>query len=325
MLPSLAPSSSPLPPALAAATPSAQHVLLQFFAAEIRNANTRRAYLKGAQAFFAYVAPLPGGERLETLTSLHVSSWLEHMAATGQSPPTQKQRLAGLRMLFQALVRERIIAINPAAVVRGPKHSVRRGKTPVLSGEEARQLLDAIETDTLSGLRDRAMIATMVYSFARIGAVIALKVEDLYCQQRRLWLRLAEKGGKRTEVPCHHSLEAMLAAYIEAAGISKDAKAPLFQSLAREGSRAEGRRLSGKPMSQALAWMMLQRRARTAGIDTAVCNHTFRATGITAYLKGGGTIERAAVIAGHASTRTTQLYDRRPDDVTLDEIEKIRI
>ena len=76
-------------------------------------------------------------------------------------------------------------------------------------------------------------------------------------------------------------------------------------------------------MSQSMTWDMLQRRARAAGIDTAVCNHTFRATGITAYLSHGGTIERAARIAGHRSTRTTQLYDRRSDDVLIDEINKV--
>jgi site-specific recombinase XerD len=324
MLPSLAPASL-LPPALAEASPSAQQAILQFFAAEIRNRHTRRAYLKSAQLFFAYAAGLPGGCQLEAITSLHVASWLEHLAASGQSIATVKQRLAAIRMLFQALARERVVPFNPVAVVRGPRHSVRRGKTPVLTPEEARQLLDAIDTGTLAGLRDRALIATMVYSFARIGAVIALKVEDVYSQQRRLWLRLAEKGGKRTEVPCHHALEDILAAYIEAAGLGSDPKAPLFQSLQRDGSQAEGRRLSGKPLSQALTWCMLQRRARAAGLATAICNHTFRATGITAYLKGGGTIERAAVIAGHASTRTTSLYDRRPDDISLDEIEKIQI
>ena len=84
-------------------------------------------------------------------------------------------------------------------------------------------------------------------------------------------------------------------------------------------------KLSGHPMTQPNAWYMLQRRAAEASIDSAICNHTFPATGITTYLIGGGTIERAAAIANHSSTRITQLYDRRPDDITLDEIEKISI
>lgn len=176
--------------------------------------------------------------------------------------------------------------MNPAAVVRGPKHSVRRGKTPVLSAEEARQLLDSINTETLVGLRDRALIATMVYSFGRIGAVTGLRVQDVFTQQRRLWLRLNEKGGKRHEVPCHHQLENYLDAYLQRSGLHDQPKAPLFQTFAREGERKEtGWRLSGKPVSQAIAWQMLQRRARDAGLDTELCNHTFRATGITTYAK----------------------------------------
>ena len=101
------------------------------------------------------------------------------------------------------------------------------------------------------------------------------------------------------------------------------AETPLFQSLVREAGSPP--RLSGKPLSQSLAWDMVQRRVRDAGLLTRVCNHTFRATGITAYLTNGGTIERAATMANHASTRTTQLYDRRPDDVTIEDVERIHI
>ncbi len=70
---------------------------------------------------------------------------------------------------------------------------------------------------------------------------------------------------------------------------------------------------------------MIQRRAQAAGIETKIGNHTFRATGITAYLKNGGTLERAALMANHASTRTTQLYDRRSDEISLDEVERVLI
>jgi len=326
------------PPAVIAASREARHAILQFFEAELRSKNTRRAYMLAAEDFLLYAAGIPGGDRLETITSLHVSSWLGHMEREGQATPTIKQRLAAVRHLFQSLAREHIVRINPAAVVNGPSYSVKRGKTPVLTAEEARVLLDAIDDTTLVGLRDRAMIATMVYTFARIGAVIALREKDVFHQQRRLWLRLSEKGGKQQQVPCHHNLEAYLDEYMAAAQLGDGATAPLFQTLQRAGPRiaivrgADGQQekrsiwqLSGKPMSQPIAWAMVRRRAADAGLDTAVCNHTFRATGITTYLKNGGTIERAAAIANHTSTRTTQLYDRRPDDVALDEIEKIQI
>jgi site-specific recombinase XerD len=311
------------PVAVANASPKAQYAILQFFAAEIDNARTRRAYLKGAEDFFACVAPSPGGDRLETLTSLHVAAWMADMKWRGLSVPTQKLRLAGLRMLFQALVREQVLGVNPAGAVKGPKHSAGHGKTPVLTGEEMLDLLNSIDTDALIGLRDRALIGAMAYSFARVGAVITLKVEDVFHQKRRLWLRLHEKGGKRLEIPCHHQFENYLVDWLERSGLKDRPAAPLFQSFTRAAGGGE-RVPSGRALTQAMVWEMVQRRAKAAGLKTAVCNHTFRATGITAYLSNGGTIERAANIAGHASTRTTQLYDRRSDEVTLEEVEKIR-
>lgn len=299
--------------------------LRQFFEAEVRNPNTRRAYQLGAKDFFVYLSACPEVDTLAAVTALHVAGWLDDMTVRQLSAPTIKQRLAGLRMMFRALVREQILRHNPVAVVKGPAHSVTKGKTPVLTGEETLQLLEAIDTKSLIGLRDRAMIAAMAYSFARIGAITALEVRHVFRQQRRLWLRLSEKGGKSHDVPCHHHLETYLSEWLDAAGHGGRPAAPLFQTFATTGRRVDGERfLSGKPMSQAMAWEMLQQRAKAAGIDTHICNHTFRATGITAYLTHGGTIERAAIIAGHRSTRTTQLYDRRSDDVTLDEIEKIR-
>lgn len=147
-----------------------------------------------------------------------------------------------------------------------------------------------------------------------------MRVDDVYVQHRRLWVRLREKGGKRHEMPCHHTLEAYLHAYLEGTGIAGEPKGPLFRTVARGTGR-----LSSTPLPQANAYAMVRRRALAAGIATAIGNHTFRATGITAYLKNGGTLENAAAMANHASTRTTQLYDRRHDEISLDEVERIRV
>ena len=210
--------------------------------------------------------------------------------------------------------------VNPASSVRGPSHSVKRGKTPVLDPSEARQLLDSIDVSTPVGLRDRALIGLMVYSFARIGVALAMKVEDLYVQNRRLWVRLHEKGGKRHEMPCHHNLETYLHAYIDGCGLTSDPKGPLFRTIGRGTDE-----LTTTPLPQANAYAMIRRRAASAGIETKIGNHTFRATGITAYLKNGGTLEKAAAMANHASIRTTQLYDRRRDEVSLDDAERVAI
>ncbi len=208
----------------------------------------------------------------------------------------------------------------PAAAVRGPKHTVRRGPMPVLAAAECRCFLRSIPVETVGGLRDRAMIATMTYRFARISAALAMNVKDVFLTEGRLWLRLHEKGGKVLEVPCHHDLEACLRDYIEEAGIGSDRDGPLFRSLNRDGS------LSGRRLIRQRAWEMLRRRARAAGISTDVCNHGFRATGITAYLDNPeARVVAVQYLAGHADPKTTKLYDRRGDRVSLDEIERIGI
>src|SRR3954466_11260578 len=169
------------------------------------------------------------------------------------SKPTVKQHLAAIRMLFDWLVTGQVMPTNPAHSVRGPKHSVKKGKTPVLSAEEMGTLLASIDTTTLIGLRDRALIGLMGYTFARIGAVLSMKVEDYYIQKRRGWVRLHEKGGKVNELPCHHNLEQFLDEWLAASGLASEPTAPLFPTM-RNG------KLTGRePLAHANAHMMIQR------------------------------------------------------------------
>jgi site-specific recombinase XerD len=307
-----------LPPVISRAGERAAERLIEFFTAHIRNANTRRAYGRVAWNFFAWIDDQ--NVALEGITAVHVAAWVESLKRDNYEVASVKQHLAAVRMLLDYLVTGGVLRQNPAASVKGPRHSVRRGKTPVLDGNEAGKLLDSIPADTISGLRDRALIALMTYTFARIGAAVSMKVSDIFVERNRLWVRLHEKGGKRHEMPCHHSLEEYLCAYIEGAGLKDQLSTPLFRTIDRHTKT-----LSNRPLPQSSAWEMVNRRARGAGIKTAVCNHTFRGTGITAYLGNGGTLERAQHMANHASTRTTQLYDRRADKATLDDVERIRL
>lgn len=223
-------------------------------------------------------------------------------------------------MLFDWLVVGQVIPMNPAAAVRGPRYVAKHGKTPVLRPEQARHLLDSIDTDTVVGLRDRAIIGVMVYSFARVGAVVRMKIGDYYDDGRRSWFRFHEKGGKRHEVPAHHNAQAYVDAYVSAAGLrGRGPNEPLFRTFRRK------EQLEPRPISRVEVFLMIKRRARVARLPAAVCCHTFRATGITAYLKNGGRIEVAQQMAAHESSRTTGLYDRRPDEVSLDEVERIGI
>jgi site-specific recombinase XerD len=222
-------------------------------------------------------------------------------------------------MLFDWLVIGQIVPFNPAAAVRGPKHVVKKGKTPVLTAAEARQLIESIGTDSVMGLRDRALIATMLYSFARVSTVVGMAVKDYYPQGKRSWIRLHEKGGKFHEVPCHHKAEEYLDAYLNAAGIREQPKSPLFRS-----TRGRTSQITEKGLSRIDAFRSVQRRAKAAELLGRICNHSFRATGITVYLENGGALETAAHIAAHESPRTTKLYDRTADNITLEEIERIR-
>ena len=311
-------AAAPLPALVMAAGEGAQLRFLEFFAASIRNVHTRRAYAGAVAEFLAWCEGR-GVASITAVQPLHVAAYIEALTRS-RAAPTAKLRLAAVRRLFDWLVIGQVIPTNPAASVRGPAHSVKRGKTPVLAPEEARTLLDSIDVSTPIGLRDRALIGLMAFSFARIGAALAMKVEDAYVQHRRLWVRLHEKGGKVHEMPCHHFLEDYLHAYIDGCDLAADPKGPLFRTIAR------GRRgLTATVLPQANAYAMIGRRAAAAGIETKIGNHTFRATGITAYLKNGGQLETAAAMANHSSTRTTQLYDRRSDEVNLDEIERVRI
>jgi integrase/recombinase XerD len=204
------------------------------------------------------------------------------------------------------------------ASVRGPKHVVKTGKTPVLVRDEMRDLIKSIDISNVVGLRDRALIGLMVYSFARVGAAVTMRVEDYFPKSKRWWVRLHEKGGKHHEMPAHHCLEEYLDAYVEAAKIADDKKWPLFRTANRRTKK-----LTDRAMTTADAWAMVQRRAKDAGLETAVSCHSFRATGITNYLENGGTLEKAQQMAAHESAKTTKLYDRTNDAITLDEVERI--
>lgn len=313
------PGSHLVPALIADAGEQAAWRYIDFFTANIRNPNTRRAYARACTQFFGWCEKR--GLALTTIRPSDVAGYIEARQQT-HSAPDVKQQLAAIRMLFDWLVIGQVLPGNPAAAVRGPKHVVKTGKTPVLEGNEWRRLLDAIPSGgTVRDLRDRALIATLTYSFARVGAALKMKVEDLRPKGSGWQIRLHEKGGKEHAMPCHHALAEALHAYIEAAGIADQKKAPLFRT-----SRGHtGSVLSDQPMAQPDAWRMIRRRATAAGIMAPIGNHTMRATGITAYLANGGQLEHAQEMAAHESPRTTKLYDRTKERLTQDEVERIRL
>lgn len=309
-----------LPAVVRRAGQQASKRFVEFFAAQIRNRNTREAYLRAVTQFFAWCEAQQLQEPGQ-IEPLHVAAYVELLMQRGLAKPTIKQHLAAIRMLFDWWVTGQVVPLNPAASVRGPKHVVKRGKTPVLNAHETKLLLGAIETNSFMGLRDRAFIALMLYSFARVSAVCGMKMTDYYAQGKRYWMRLAEKGGRDHALPVHHKAEEYLDAYLDQTGLRHDPPgSPLWRSATRDG------RLTSRGMTRIDAFRMVRRRAAAVGMGTSrICCHSFRATGITIFLQNGGQIETAAQIAAHESPRTTKLYDRRNDAVQLEEIERIRL
>jgi site-specific recombinase XerD len=291
---------------------------VEFFTANIRNPNTRRAYARACASFFAWCEER--GLTLSTIRPHDVAAYIEARQQS-HSAPDVKQQLAAVRMMFNWLITGQVVPTNPAAAVRGPKHVVKTGKTAVLDAKEWRKLLDSIPTETLRDRRDRALIATLTYSFAHINAALKMKVEDLRPKGAGWQIQLHEKGGKQHVMPCHHALAEELRAYIDAAGIAEERKGYLFRTAPGHNATV----LLEKPMAQADAWRMIRRRAVAAGIHAPIGNHSFRATGITAYLSNGGALEHAQEMAAHESPRTTKLYDRTKERLTQQEVERIRL
>lgn len=270
-----------LPTLIDEAGEQARERFIEFFTASIRNRGTRAVYSNAVQQFLHWCLMRNIG--LIEIKPIVVATYIEQLSSVLQAP-TVKVHLAAIRRLFDFLVTGHIVMTNPASSVRGPRHSLKKGSTPVLLGDEARQLLDAIDISKISGLRDRAVIAVMVYSFARVSATVRMNVEDYFVQQRKRWFRLHEKGGKLHDVPAHHNAVEYVEAYLDAARIREESKGPLFRSLDRH------RRLSLSRMHRNDVLRMIKRRAKQAGIESRIGCHTFRATGITAYLSNGGSV-----------------------------------
>jgi len=309
-----------VPALVVAAGGDAQKRFIEFFAAQIRNRDTREAYIHAVVDFFDWAEEMDIGGLLD-IEPVHVAAWVE-LKTRSFEPQTVKQQLAALRHLFDWLVTGHVLHTNPASFVRGPNFSYVKGKTPILTPNEARRLIRSIPTDTVVGLRDRALIGLMIYTFARVSAAVNMDVKDVYPKQEFLWVRLHEKGGKHHEMPCQHNLKDCLREYIEAAGIGEEKDTPLFRSVDRKTKKLSDRRLDRQR-----AWAMVKRRAKQAGIETpGICNHTFRGTGITAYLENPeAKLEHAQQMAAHSDPKTTRLYDQRSDQVSLDEVERIGI
>ena len=304
-----------LPPMIAGSDDRTSWRFVDFFAVTIRNPNTREAYYRAVSRFLDWCEERGLGH-LDAIMPIHVAAYVEQLQLSRASV---RQHLSAISRCFDWLVSGGTLDMNPATSVQRPRHVVRVGRTPVLSDDEARTLLESIPTDRIAGLRDRALIGSMLYTFGRVGAVIAMDVEDYRMSNHQRMFLLHEKGGKVHQVPAHHRLVEYLGEYMDVTGLWDRPKEPLFQAVDVTKSRLKGTRINRHNVLQ-----MVRRRARRADLPPTVNCHSFRATGITNYLSNGGALEDARAIAAHESSQTTRLYDRTGDKITLDEIERIR-
>ena len=273
----------------------------QFFSENLTNGNTRRAYGRALLHFLNWSEKR--GLRLDGIKATDVAAYVkQHPGAE----PTVKQALAAVRMFFDWLVAGRVLNGNPASFIRGPRHVVHLGN---------------IDAGSIVGLRDRAVIGLMCYAFARVGVAVKVRGEDYFAIAGSRRLRLCDRDGKRREVPVHHNLQSFLDAYLSEADLA-EIEGPLFRTAI-----GKTRKLSDRAMTENDVLRMIKRRAKAAGLPPTTCCHTFRVTGIVAYLENGGSLEAAQALADHESPRTTRLYSPSDGefDLNQEDVERIAI
>ncbi len=308
---------------------------LEFFAVTLPNPNTRQAYMNACVSFFDFLDNHLAVEfdEMVDIDPLHVAAYFEYIATGNEalSVASQKLHLAAVRSLFDFFVRNGMLASNPAHAQRGKKHVVKEGKTPILSSNEMRQLIQSIELKDEIAYRDRALISLMTFTFSRITSALNIKLEDYFEHDNAMWIRTRVKGGMVHKMPVNVELRKILDDYISYAGIDEP-NTYLFPAATRL-KLTEQEKEAGVPCPYVLgdrqwrrtkAYDMIRRRAKKAGIKKKIGNHSFRGTGITNYIENDGALELAQRMAGHASPRTTKLYDRTEDKITIEEVQKIK-
>lgn len=304
----------PPPPIVAAAGPGAEFAWDEFFKAQIANAHTRRNYAHAVHRFLDWC---DHPDRRIPLVRLAPGDVGGYIAGLDLAPPTKKLHLAALRKFFDLLVVRHAVVLNPAASVKVERYAVVEGKTPEIAPAQAKALLESIDAGDVVGLRDRAVLAVLLYTAARVGAVAKLTIKSLQHDGAQYALRFQEKGGKSREIPVRHDLERALLAYVRAAGIAEGA---LFRTAARRTKT-----LTAKAMTGIDVCRMMKRRLRAAGLPERFSPHSFRVATVTDLLSQNVPLEDVQHLAGHADPRTTRLYDRRRRKVTRNVVERISI
>ena len=302
---------------LRAAGPAATFAAEEFFTARIRNPHTRKAYAVPVRRFLTWLAAQDVS--LVDATPGHAARFLD---SYGGSVPTQKLALSALRHFCDLLVTRHALMLNPFQSVRPPRESRTEGKTPEITVAQTRDLLTSIDASASSGVRDRAILGTVIYTGARAGAVARLRLQDLRDYGDYRTLRMREKRGKEREIPVRIDLDAWLTAYLSAAKIASQAPdSPLFRVLSPTSATGFG----DAGITPATLRAMLKRRLKAIGLPAFLTVHSFRALVITDLLDQGVPMEDVQYLVGHSDPSTTQLYDRRARAVSRNIVERISV
>lgn len=300
------------PAIVKAAGKAAEFAWEEFFQAELANAHTRKNYMHAVRKFLAWVEDR--GLELARVAPGDVGEYLQGLEL---AIPTKKLHLAALRRFFDRLVNRHACVINPAATVKAERYAIVEGKTPEIRPAQARTLLKSIDVSNPVGLRDRVVLAVLVYTAARVGAVAKLTVKDLVNDGSQYTLRFSEKGGKSREIPVRHDLEQLLLGYLQAADVTEG---PLFRTANRKTKTLTKNAMTGIDICR-----MMKRRLEAAGLPGHFSPHSFRVTTVTDLLEQNVPLEDVQYLAGHADPRTTRIYDRRRRKVTRNIVERISI
>ena len=289
----------------------------EFIYGRIRNSGTRRAYSQAVTGFLKWCETL--NVELTRIAPAHVGRYLD--SKTDWSSATRKLHLSALRHFFDELVLRHVVILNPALSVRTERLTNIEGKTPEISIQQTRQLLDSIDNSHLIGCRDKTIISILVYTAARVGAVAKLRRDDFVDYGDNCFLRMMEKRNKFRQLPVRHDLSQLIRHYLKFSGLElAEKRSPLFRTTVRRTGLLTKNRLTPNDISR-----MLKRRLKDAGLSSSFSPHSFRVTTITDLLSQGVPLEDVQLLAGHSDPRTTRLYDRRDKEVTRNIVERISI
>ena len=276
--------------------------------ANIDNPQTRRAYENDVREFMAF-AGINDPHAFRQVGRAHVLAWRRDLELRALGGATIRRKLAALSSLFEALCEANAVPGNPVDGVKRPKVASQEGSTPAIGDHQARALLAAPDGATTRGLRDRAMLATLLYHGLRRAELCALHLVDLHDRRGVRHLRVLGKGSKIRYVPLHPAAADAITAYLEAAGHGDDKAAPLFRPVSNNARGVRAITPDG-------LYRVLAKYAGMVGIDVdGFGPHALRATAITNALENNADLEKVQEWVGHANISTTRMYDRRKSRV----------